>query len=50
VSVWDVLNQPYRRIQKVGNAARSFDVERDAQPSWQREEWRFYLTVRWQMF
>ncbi len=50
VSVWDVLNQPYRRIQKVGNAARSFDPERDAQPSWQREEWRFYVTVRWRVF
>ncbi len=50
VSVWDVLNQPYRRIQKVGNANRPFDPERDAQPSWQREEWRFYVTVRWRVF
>ncbi len=50
LNVWDVLNQPYRRIQKVGNASRPFDEARDAQPVWQREEWRFYLTVRWQVF
>ncbi len=50
LSIWDVLNQPYRRIQKVGNAARAYDAERDAQPSWQREEWRFYLTLRYRIF
>ncbi len=50
VSVWDVLNQPFRRIQKVGNAERAYDPEQDAQPSWQREEWRFYLTLRYRVF
>jgi hypothetical protein len=50
VSVWDILNQPYRRVQRVGNAFRPFDPMRDAQPVWQRDEWRFYLTVRYRVF
>jgi len=50
VSVWDILNQPYRRVQRVGNAFRRFDPMRDAQPVWQRDEWRFYLTVRYRVF
>jgi hypothetical protein len=50
VSVWDILNQPYRQVQRVGNAFRRFDPMRDAQPVWQRDEWRFYLTVRYRVF
>jgi hypothetical protein len=50
VSVWDILNQPYRRVQRVGNAFRPFDPMRDAQQVWQRDEWRFYLTVRYRVF
>jgi hypothetical protein len=50
MSVWDILNQPYRRVQRVGNAFRPFDPMRDAQPVWQRDEWRFYLTVRYRVF
>jgi hypothetical protein len=50
VSVGDILNQPYRRVQRVGNAFRPFDPMRDAQPEWQRDEWRFYLTVRYRVF
>jgi hypothetical protein len=48
--VWDILNQPYRRVQRVGNAFRRFDPMRDAQPVSQQDEWQFYLTVRYRVF
>jgi len=49
-SVWDVLNQPYRRIQRVGNENRPFNPDQDAMSVYQRDEWRFYLTVRYRVW
>jgi hypothetical protein len=49
LSIWDILNQPYRRIQRVGNQAR-VSASQQAIRSSQQEEWRFYLTVRYRVF
>jgi hypothetical protein len=49
-SVWDVLNQPYHRIQRVGNENRPFNPDQDAMSVYQRDEWRFYLTVRYRVW
>lgn len=49
LSVWDILNQPYRRLQRAGNLARA-SRDQIAVRSYQREEWRFYLTVRYRVF
>lgn len=46
LAIWDIVNQPYRRTQQVGNVSR-FQPEQDAQPTWERWAYRFYLTLRY---
>jgi len=48
LAIWDFINMPYRRTQRLGNANR-FDPERDAEPVWERWAYRGYLTVRYRI-
>ncbi|MCS7297717.1 MAG: hypothetical protein RMK19_00335 [Bacteroidia bacterium] len=46
LAIWDFVNQPYRRTQRVGNA-NSFVPSRDALPIYERWAYRGYLTIRY---
>ncbi|MCS7189333.1 MAG: hypothetical protein RMJ66_01075 [Bacteroidia bacterium] len=46
LAVWDFINQPYRRTQRLGNAD-TFREERDALAIWERWAYRAYLTMRY---
>lgn len=46
VAIWDFINQPYRRTQRVGNAS-TFQSGRDATTIWERWAYRGYLTIRY---
>ncbi|MEN2992660.1 MAG: carboxypeptidase-like regulatory domain-containing protein [Bacteroidia bacterium] len=48
LAIWDFINQPYRRTQRVGNA-NSFNSARDAVAAWERWAWRAYLTIRYRL-
>ncbi|MCS6790940.1 MAG: hypothetical protein NZ580_08185, partial [Bacteroidia bacterium] len=46
LAIWDLLNMPYRRTQRLGNA-NSFQPDRDNLSIWERWAYRGYLTIRY---
>ncbi len=48
IAIWDFVNQPYRRTQRLGNAGR-YDPDRDALMVWERPAYRMYFTVRYRI-
>ncbi|MCS7163259.1 MAG: outer membrane beta-barrel protein [Bacteroidia bacterium] len=46
IAIWDFINPPYRRTQRVGNAD-TFQNERDAMAIWERWAYRGYVTIRY---
>ncbi|MEN2993590.1 MAG: hypothetical protein ABDH91_08585, partial [Bacteroidia bacterium] len=48
LAVWDFINQPYQRTQRLGNA-NTFRSDRDARPHWEHWAYRGYLTLRYRL-
>lgn len=48
LAIWDLINQPYRRTQRVGNA-NAFEPDRDALSIWEQQAYRFYVTLRYKL-
>ncbi len=48
IAIWDFVNQPYRRTQRLANA-NTFNTDRDAVGIWERQSYRGYLTIRYRL-
>ncbi|MCS6790282.1 MAG: carboxypeptidase-like regulatory domain-containing protein [Bacteroidia bacterium] len=48
LAIWDFINQPYRRTQRVGNS-NTFNPDRDNLAMWERWAYRAYLTIRYKL-